>query len=1362
MVKRSIYKKLLVTMVGLIIALLTMLTFVQIKFQKDMFEKELDKRIALMKGKLIDRGQILSDSLSGQVKDGIASVNLSHVSDLLRNAVQENGELHYIILMQSSGMAYIHTLKPQLEMETLSEKEDLFAASQNTATVNEYVSNGKSFMEFIMPIQVSAEPWGVLRLGFSLDLLNQEIANSQKESAGQIRGMITRLLMITIAFILIGAGIVLFISERLSRPLLQLTRLANQLARGNFEVSDTIKAHPEGEIGALTTAFAQMARNLRVSYDKLEEYSRTLEQKVIERTSELAEARDQAIAANKSKSEFLSIMSHEIRTPMNAIIGMTRLALQTEVTAKQRDYLNKVQTSSHTLLGIINDILDFSKIEAGKLELEAIAFNLDDVLNNLSNLMSVKAEEKGLQIHFTTGRDVPLYLIGDPLRLGQVLLNLVNNAVKFTQYGEIVVNVALAEDSGRQVKGNGQVILEFFVKDTGIGLTKEQISGLFESFSQADKSTTRKYGGTGLGLAICKRMVNMMGGSISVTSEVGKGSIFSFTAAFEQYQGVDQGCIASLEDFQGMKALVVDDNATSRNVLRSYLESFSFQVAQANTGEQAIQMLENAPVEDPYRLVIMDWKLPKMDGISAARHIKNDPKIIHTPYVIMITAYSREDIIQQSNDANLDGFLIKPVHPSVLLNAVIDVFVQNRFDENPVLHVLDAAMDDRRLYITKGKKLLLVEDNDINQQVAKEILEKEGFDVDIAADGLEAVQKIRTQYFDAVLMDLQMPMMDGYEATRIIRSEPQFDDLPIIAMTAHAMTDVKEKCLSIGMNGYIAKPIDVDELVACLLDSIKPEMRKMPDSTLETADTQEKTLLPAYLPSIDWRLGVKSVAGNAQLFHELLLKFYEDFGDAAARLEAFLQTSDIESALALLHSLKGVAGNLAMPELKDRANALEKAIAKQQTSVPGLLIEFSRAQHKVLESIARLKANESTEWPDCNNNAVEPDLSLVESLLENLFDALNGSRLDADYHFKELKKIIQNSRHSNKLSLLEKTINQFDFAAAQSVLQDIALVLFDKKLTQATVSSETDARQKILIVDDMPINILTLGEVLRSRYDIVVAVNGSKALSIAQSDQSPDLILLDIEMPDMDGWQVCRHLKTTEKTRNIPVIFITGHDEVSEVMAGFESGAVDYISKPFNISVVQARVQTHLELKKQRDLLEQLASVDALTGIPNRRMFDEYFAREWRRSMRSASPISLIFMDVDFFKTYNDNYGHAEGDRCLENIAAILKHTLKRVTDFVARYGGEEFVAVLPEMNLDEAVEMAESMRKNIANSNIPHAYSEVADRITLSLGVSSVIPVVDILPEDLIKAADAALYIAKDNGRNQVSAKLTGAKDAI
>jgi len=962
MVKRSIFRKLLVTMVGLIIALLMLLTFVQIEFQKDVFEKELDKRIALMKGRLIDRGQILSGNLSGQVKNGIASVNLSLVADQLRNAVQENKELHYIILMQASGRAYIHTLKPQLEMAILSETEDLFAADQKTAAVNEYVSNGESFMEFIMPIQVSAKPWGVLRLGFSLDLLNQEIVNSRMESIRQIGEMITRLLITAAIFILIGACIVLFVSERLSRPLMHLTRLANELAQGNFAVSDNVqKIPPDGEIGALTTAFSQMARNLKISYDKLEEYSRTLEQKVINRTSELAEARDQAIAADKSKSEFLSMMSHEIRTPMNAIIGMTRLALQTDLTAKQKDYLTKVQISSRALLGIINDILDFSKIEAGKLELESIAFNLDGVLNDLSSVMNDKAEEKGLQIRFITADDVPSDLIGDPLRLGQVLLNLVNNAVKFTSHGgDIDINVALA-GGGEQAKRADQIKLEFSVKDTGIGLTAEQIGGLFQSFNQADKSTTRKYGGTGLGLAICKRIVDMMGGAIHVNSEIGKGSTFIFTAIFGQSYELGQKRAASRDAFRSLKALVVDSNEASRNLLCLHLESLFFQVTPVSTGEEAIHLLENACIEEPYRLVLMDWSLPKMDGISVARHIKNNLEVACIPHIIIVTVHSREDIAQRAKDLNLDGFLIKPVHASALRNAVVEAFKQNDFDRYSASQARRPVEGQEKLHQIKGAKLLLVEDNQINQQIAKETLEQEGFEVTIAEDGRDAVQKIRASYFDAVLMDLEMPVMDGYEATRIIRSEPQFDDLPIIAMTAHAMNDVREKCLHIGMNGYVTKPIDVDELLASLIDFIKPKVRKTPVPCLTIATQPKAAALPDYLPGIDMQQGLKNVVGNERLLHDLLLKFHEGFSDAQVRLDAFLQAGDVDSALRFLHAMKGVAANLAMSDLKIGIEALEQTLNKPGEYGPELLTDFESALNRVLESVGQLCRSDGQE-----------------------------------------------------------------------------------------------------------------------------------------------------------------------------------------------------------------------------------------------------------------------------------------------------------------------------------------------------------------------------------------------------------------
>lgn len=951
MVKRSIFWKLLATMVGLIIALLLLLTIIQIKFQKDVFERELEKRIVLMKDRLIDRGRILSGSLSGQAENGIASVNLSLVADQMKNAVQENKELHYIILMQASGKAYIHTLKPQLEMEVLADKEDLFAAAQQEPTVNEYTRGDKSFMEFIMPIQVSAKPWGVLRLGFDLDMLNQEIVNSQRESNSQIRDMIARLSITAMVFIGVGFIVVLFVSERLSRPLQHLTLFADALAQGNFAVSDNVKKiQDDGEIGALAKAFMQMAKNLKISYDQLEEYSRTLEQKVSARTSELAEARDLAIAADKSKSEFLSMMSHEIRTPMNAIIGMTRLALQTELTPKQLDYLTKVQVSSRTLLGIINDILDFSKIEAGKLELENIEFNLDEVLNDLASLTLDKAEEKGLAIHFIADDEVPVRLMGDPLRLGQVLLNLVSNAIKFTAQGSIVVNVALAQAS-RQMFAAGQVAVEFSVTDTGIGLAPEQIDGLFQSFNQADKSTTRKYGGTGLGLAICKRIVDMMGGSINVNSEIGKGSSFTFTVVFGRVLALELSRNVSPEAFRGIKALVVDGNEESRELLGLHLETFFFQVSQTNTGEQALQMLQSAPADQPFRLVLMDWNLPGMDGISVARQIRHNLKLAGSPYIIMTTVHKREDIEQRTQGLNLDGFLARPVHPTALLNTLVEVFNRDHALEYAVSPVYRGKRECERLRNIQGSKLLLVEDNHINQQIALETLEQEGFVVVIAENGLEAVREIRENHYNAVLMDLQMPVMDGYEATKIVRSDTRFDDVPIIAMTAHAINDVRDNCMKIGMNGYITKPIDVEELLGCLVKLIKPGLRKV-SSKLPVKATDEP--LPEALPGFDIAQGLKNVVNNKRLFLDLLQKFAHDYSDALVRLDGFLQAGDVDSALKFLHTMKGVAANLSMPQLKASIVSLEQMLRNQTQYSTSLLTDFANAQAIVIESIANL------------------------------------------------------------------------------------------------------------------------------------------------------------------------------------------------------------------------------------------------------------------------------------------------------------------------------------------------------------------------------------------------------------------------
>jgi CheY-like chemotaxis protein/anti-sigma regulatory factor (Ser/Thr protein kinase) len=543
--------------------------------------------------------------------------------------------------------------------------------------------------------------------------------------------------------------------------------------------------------------------------------------------------------------------------------------------------LSKIQSSANSLLGIINDILDFSKIEAGKLDMEAVEFDLLETMDNVANVITVKAQEReDLEVLFYLDPEVPNFLVGDSLRLNQILVNLGNNAVKFTEQGEIVLSVRVNE------KSDDKITLQFSVRDSGIGMTAEQQGKLFQAFSQADTSTTRKYGGTGLGLTISKRLVNLMGGEIWIESEAGQGTTFHFTSDFGLGKETVKRHYEPSPDFRGLKVLVVDDNATSREILQDILESFTFEVFLAASGEDGLEEIERADKDKPFELVLMDWKMPGLDGIQTSRRIKNHPELSKIPAIVLVTAYGREEIMRQADDIGLEGFLLKPVNSSVLFDAVMQALGK----EARVVYGAGRQKEQRaeEIVAISRARVLLVEDNEINQQVAQEILQGAGIIVTVANNGQEGVDAARQNPYDAILMDIQMPVMDGYAATKRIRKweggmrNEGKDPIPIIAMTAHAMAGDEQKSLDAGMNDHVTKPINPDLLFAALQKWIKPGGKQIQEQPPPISTQEPKAdptfphdeVLPESLPEFDLATGLKRLMGKMQMILNRPIAWY--------------------------------------------------------------------------------------------------------------------------------------------------------------------------------------------------------------------------------------------------------------------------------------------------------------------------------------------------------------------------------------------------------------------------------------------------------------------------------------------------------
>ncbi|HVK93599.1 MAG TPA: PAS domain S-box protein [Noviherbaspirillum sp.] len=728
-------------------------------------------------------------------------------------------------------------------------------------------------------------------------------------------------------------------------------------------------------------------------------------------------ARRHAEETTHAKSMFLANMSHEIRTPMNAIIGMAHLVLRTDLNTRQRDYVEKIRGAGLSLLGIINDILDFSKIEAGKLDMEHITFNLDDVLGNVAAVTGAPAHEKQLEYLFQFPLDVPRRLIGDPLRLGQVLINLVNNAVKFTERGEIHVACHPLHT------GDGKIQLQFVVRDTGIGMTPEETTKLFRAFSQADESTTRKYGGTGLGLSISKRLVELMGGDIRLESEAGIGTTIHFTAWFGLAEPRYQPSTVP-PALNGMRVLVVDDNANARAVLTDSLAALPLQIELACNASKALDMIRTADRGQAYGVVLTDIHMPGMSGTELIRQVKCDDKLQAPPRIVLLTAHGREDAHDPAMQVPADGFLLKPVNASALRDTLIALVAPR--------HTRPTRSRETTPRF-KNLTILLVEDNEINQQIAVELMRTAGIAVDVASNGRAAVEQLASvepNRYGMIFMDIQMPEMDGHEATRRIRADARFNTLPIVAMTAHAMVEERERCFAVGMNDHLAKPVDP----AVLYRTIKrwcPEQLETEQATTDVAPSAVEPEL--HIDGVDVQDGLVRTLGNRDLYLHMLQRFRQSQSDAVARINAALP-QDRVLAERLAHSLKGSAGLLGAMAVQRLSARLESGIRDglQENALRSLLDALDasmRALHAAIGKLAsgNMQESRTSSFPPAEHRQ-------AQAVIQRFADLLRDSDGEATDMLIDSRNLLAASLDASTCARIERAVRNYDFDEALAAL----------------------------------------------------------------------------------------------------------------------------------------------------------------------------------------------------------------------------------------------------------------------------------------------------------------------------------------
>ncbi|WP_160168526.1 response regulator [Catenovulum agarivorans] len=773
-------------------------------------------------------------------------------------------------------------------------------------------------------------------------------------------------------------------------------------------------------LDALFLAFA-MADKVRLLNEENIALNSNLERKVSERTAELQKTSSELERANESKSRFLAQMSHEIRTPMNAVIGLSQLALKTNLNFEQRDYLQKIYHSGDVLLGIINDILDYSKIEAGKLNIEKVSFNLERVIERATNICSLKAHAKGLELIVDIKPDVPKFIESDPLRIQQVLVNLISNSVKFTEHGHVNIRI-----SAKSLEDD-EFLIEFAVVDTGMGMTEQQQKSLFKPFSQADDSITRKFGGTGLGLAISKQLVELMGGDIWVNSKEGLGSAFHFSVNCKKtHEDISTSAI-TIEN-RRLRVLIVDDNAIARRVILDMFVHHSADVVEAENGIQAIDKVQEAiKNQQKFDLIVMDWRMPEMDGIQASKLIRQDLGVKDMPAILMVSAYDKDEAKAASEGVGINGFIEKPVSQSTLFDTLqtclnIDI-KQSVIPESPWS---EQSVDLSHLNI------LLVEDNKLNRQVAVGFLKEANIQIDIAENGIQAIDKVMKNDYDLVLMDIQMPEMDGLTATREIRSLPKFEKLPIIAMTAHAMAGDSKKSLSAGMNDHLTKPVDPDELYRVIykwVDKTNAHATKNAQSGEVSASSELSELQSLSL--LDVSNALKQMQGRTALYLDLIKTFVEENQHTRQELEVADNKDDTEQLYLKVHSLKSNAAYIGAQELANAAAQLEQAITNQQ-DYQALLAKTCNKLNSLMEQLDPFAQQFFKQDIDIGSfTQVE-----VEQLLKQITELLEESNADVEDFIPKLEQLQYHVENGNMIVKLIEYIDDIEYDDALALIRE--------------------------------------------------------------------------------------------------------------------------------------------------------------------------------------------------------------------------------------------------------------------------------------------------------------------------------------